>query len=151
MSKCAEGSLGAIAAKLASFDEMRSYLGGFRGESGELLWIWTAVVEESSGDCWGAFEVGARDEATFLRMFDRLPDAGLYEPDAYAVYKWLPRNKHVVGKGGAVNRNEGLHSVLRSKVNSLVLRTKGYSKSVRTLESLLSLTFLERFGPYILA
>ena len=84
MARRTEGRLGAIAAKLASFDEMRSYLGGFRGESGELLWIWTAVVEEVGGDCWGAFEVGGRDEAAFLRMFGRLPDADLYETDAYA-------------------------------------------------------------------
>ena len=42
----------------------------------------------------------------------------------------MPVNKrNVVGKGGAVNRNDGLHSVLRGKLNRLVRRTKGYSKT----------------------
>ena len=56
------------------------------------------------------FEMGGRDEATFLRLLDRLPDAERYETDAYGVYGTLPVNKHVVGKCGAVNWNEGLHS-----------------------------------------
>ena len=32
-----------------------------------------------------------------------------------------------------MNRNEGLHSVLRSKLNRLLRRTKGYTKSLATL------------------
>ena len=36
-------------------------------------------------------------------------------------------------KGGAVNRNEGLHSVWRGKLNRLMRRTKGYTKSVEML------------------
>ena len=40
---------------------------------------------------------------------------------------------HKAGKGGPVNWNEGLHSVLRSKLNRLVRRTKGYTKSIETL------------------
>ena len=43
----------------------------------------------------------------------------------------------MIGKGGAVNRNEGLHSKLRSKLNRLVRRTKGYTKSVEMLKHLL--------------
>ena len=47
----------------------------------------------------------------------------------------------MVGKGGAVNWNEepapgsnrGLHSVWRSKLNRLVRRTKGYTKSIEML------------------
>ena len=85
------------------------------------------------------FEMGGRDEATFLRLLDRLPDAEHYETDAYRVYGALPVNKHVVGKYGAVNWNEGLHSMLRGKLNRLVRRTKGYTKSVEMLVSLLAL------------
>ena len=58
--------------------------------------------------------------------------------------KWLPRNRHFVGKGGAVNWCEGLHSVLRSKLNRLARKTKGYSKSVEMLELSLALAFERR-------
>ena len=47
--------------------------------------------------------MGGRDEATFMRLLERLPDAERYETDAYGVYGTLPVNKHVVGKYGAVN------------------------------------------------
>ena len=57
----------------------------------------------------------------------------LYFIDAYPVYQWLPQDRHVVGKGAAVNWDEGLHSVWRSKLNRLVRRTKGYTKSVEML------------------
>ena len=53
-------------------------------------------------------EVGGRGEAAFSLLLDRLPDAGRRETDAYRVYGWLPRDRHAIGKGGAVNRNEGL-------------------------------------------
>ena len=63
-----------------------------------------------------------------------MPEAGLYRSDAYAVYLgWFPAQRHVVGKGGAVNWNEGLHSVWRGKLNRLMRRTKGYTKSVEML------------------
>ena len=39
------------------------------------------------------FEVGGRDEATFMRLLERLPDAECHETDAYAVYGALPVNK----------------------------------------------------------
>ena len=42
---------------------------------------------------------------------------------------WLPHNRHVVGKGLEANRNEGLHSVLRGKLNRLVRRTRGYTRA----------------------
>ena len=41
----------------------------------------------------------------------------------------LSLNKHRIGKGDAVNRNDGLHSALRGKLSKLVRRTKGYSKT----------------------
>ena len=58
------------------------------------------------------------------------------------MYRWLPANRHKVGKGGEVNRNEGQHSRLRVKLNRLHRRTKGYSKSVAMLGNSIALVFL---------
>ena len=74
--------------------------------------------------------MGDRSEGPFLRLYERLPEAGLYRSDAYPVYLgWLPPGRHVVGKGSAVNWNEGLHEglhlVWRGKLNRLARRTKG--------------------------
>ena len=55
---------------------------------------------------------------------------------------WLPQNRHVVGKGLEANRNEGLHSVLRGKLNRLIRRTKGYSKSEAMLRDSIALLCL---------
>ena len=71
-----------------------------------------------------------KDEATFIRLLERLPDAERCETDAYGVYGALPGNKHMVGKYGAVNWNDELRSMLRGKLNGLVQRTKGCAKSV---------------------
>ena len=106
------------------------------------VWIWTAVVEERDGSRWVDFEVGDRSEETFLRLYGRLPEAGLYRSDAYQVYDWLPADRHEVGKGGAVNRNEGLHSRLRDRINRLHRKTKGYSKSVAMLSDSIALVCL---------
>ena len=105
-------------------------------------WIWTAVVEERDGRRWMDFEVGDRSEETFLKLYHRLPDADSHVSDGYRVYDWLPSNKHVVGKGREANRNEGLHSVLRGKLNRLVRRTKGYSKSAQMLRDSIALVYL---------
>ena len=83
------------------------------------------------------FEVEGRDEAAL----ERLPDAEPYESDGYKVYEWLPYNKHVVGKYSAVNRNDGLHSMLRGKLNRLARRAKGCVKSIEMLVNLLALVF----------
>ena len=105
-----------------------------RGERRENCWIWTAVVRELDGSRWVDFEAGDRSEAPFLRLYERLPAAGLYRSDAYQVYAgWFPPQRHVVGKGSAVNWNEGLHSVWRGKLHRLMRRTKGYTKSVAML------------------
>ena len=53
------------------------------------------------------FEVRGRDEAALLRLLERLPDAGAIRSDDYKVYEWLPHNKHLAGKYGTVNMNEG--------------------------------------------
>ena len=60
-------------------------------------------------------------------------------PTLYGVYGTLPVNKHVVGKCGAVNWNEGLHSMLRGKLNRLARRTNGCAKSLDMLVNLLAL------------
>ena len=137
------GRPGGVRASIMAFDEMWTYLGIRRGARRQDLWIWTAVVEERDGVRWRMYEVGGREAAAFSRLLDRLPGADRYETDAYGVYEWLPRDRRVIGKGGAVNRNEGLHSKLRSKLNRLVRRTKGYTKSVEMLKHLLAIVFEE--------
>ena len=137
----ASGRAAAIAASTIALDEMWTYVGARVGEKRNDLWVWTAVVEERDGGRWMDFEVGDRDEATFTRLLDRLPDAERYETDAYGVYGALPVDKHVVGKYGAVNWRDGLHSMLRGKLNRLVRRTKGCAKSVDMLVNLLALVF----------
>ena len=121
---------------------MWSYVGARRKGKRREVWIWTAVVEERDGSRWVDFEVGDRSEETFLRLYGRLPEAGLYRSDAYQVYDWLPADRHEVGKGGAVNRNEGLHSRLRDRINRLHRKTKGYSKSVAMLSDSIALVCL---------
>ena len=121
-------------------------MGVRRGKGRKDLWIWTAVVKERDGVRWRMYEVGDRDLSAFSRLLDRLPGTDRYETDAYPVYEWLPRDRHVIGKGGAVNWNEGLHSKLRSKLNRLVRRTKGYTKSVDMLNHLLAIVFEERLN-----
>ena len=139
------GRRDSVRASIVAFDEMWTYLGVRRGERRQDLWIWTAVVvvEERDGLRWRMYEVGGRDESAFSRLLDRLPGADRYETDAYRVYEWLPRDWHVIGKGGAVNWNESLHSKLRSK------RTKGYTKSVGMLKRLLEIALEERLNQSI--
>ena len=55
------------------------------------------------------------------------------------LYARLPAGRHVVGKGGAVNWNEGLHSERRTRLNRLGRRTKGCGESRDLLECLLAL------------
>jgi len=121
---------------------MWTYVGVRRGERRRSVWIWTAVVEESDGERWMDFEVGGRERQTFVRLYRRLPESERYRSDAYEAYRWLNPGSHVVGKGSEVNRNEGLHSVLRGKLNRLVRRTKGYSKSVEMLSGSLAMVWL---------
>ena len=105
-----------------------------RGDKRQDLWLWTAVIQEPDGRRWADFEVGDRSEAPLQRRFARLPEAELYRSAAYAVYgSWLPPGNHVVGKGGAVNWNEGLPSWLRSKLNRLMRDTQRYAKSAPML------------------
>ncbi len=121
---------------------MWSYVGARRKGKRREVWVWTAVIEEEDGSRWVDFQVGDRSEVTFLRLYDRLPEAKLYRSDAYRVYEWLPANRHVVGKGGAVNWNEGLHSRLRDKLKRLQRKTKGYSKNATMLGDSIALVCL---------
>ena len=102
------------------------------------------MIQERDVSKWIDFEVGERDEAARRRLLERLPDAERYESDGYKVRKWLPHNKHVVGKGSAVKWNAGLHSVLRGKLNGLARRAKGYSKADGMLVNLLALVFCDK-------
>ena len=96
------------------------------------------VRADIDGGCGGVgrradFEVGYRDEATFLRLLRRLPKASLYRSDRCKAYSVPPLILHVKGNGSEVNRNEGLHSKLRVRLNRLVRRTPGYSKRLYML------------------
>ena len=86
--------------------------------------------------------MGDRGRQTFVRLYRRLPEYETYRSDAYEAYRRLDLGSHVVRKGSEVNRNEGLHSVLRGKLNRLVRRTKGYSKSVEMLSGSLAMVWL---------
>ena len=131
-------------AVVISLDEAWTYLGCRRGEGRQELGIWTAVVAEAEGRWWRDFEVGPRDEAPFLRLYARLPEAAKYSADKYGVYNWLPTNRHEARKGREANRNEGLHSVLRGKLNRLVRKTKGYTKVKEMLIGSLALLWLRQ-------
>ena len=137
------GVAGAPPAAVIAFDEMWTYQQARRRGQRQDVWVWTAVVEEGDGSRWADFEVGDRSEATFLRLYERLPEAALYRTDGYRVYGWLPADRHEVGKGGAVNWNEGLHSWCRGKLNRLHRRTKGYTKSVAMLGCSLALVLVD--------
>ena len=62
--------------------------------------------------------------------------------DRYGVYGGLPRNRHVPGKGCAVNGNEGLPSRWRDPLKRLQRQTKGYTKSLAMLRDSLALLCL---------
>ena len=78
-------------------DEMWTYRGVRRGERRESWWIWTAVVAEKDGRRGVDLAVGDRSENTFLRLYDRLPEAAVYCSDRYAVYRWFPQDRHCIG------------------------------------------------------
>ena len=141
--KHAVGVVGAHPAPVIAFDEMWTYRQAQRRGKRQDVWVWTTVVEEGDGSRWADFEVGDRSAATFLRLYERLPEAELYRTDSYLVYGWLPADRHEVGKGGAVNWNEGLHSWCRGKLNRLHRRTKGYTKSVVMLGSSLAMVLVD--------
>ena len=136
------GVVGDRPAAVIPFDEMWTYRQARRWGQRRSRWVWTAVVEEPDGRRWTDFEMVGREARPFLRLYGRLPEAELYYSDGYRVYDWLPADRHLVGKGGAVNRNEGLHSFWRGKLNRLRRRTKGYSKRGAALRARLALAWV---------
>ena len=62
---------------------------------------------------------------TFQKLMDRLPLAETYHTDRYRVYDAFSRRHRVIGKGGKVNRNEGLHSRLRDSLYRLRRQRQG--------------------------
>ena len=111
------------------------------------------MAREIDGRRWVDLAVGDRSAAPFLRLYERRPEAGRRRSDACAVYVGrFPPTRHVVGqepapglnRGSAVNWNEGLHSVWRGKLNRLMRRTKGYTKSVAMLVYSLALVCWRR-------
>ena len=108
------------------------------------------MVDERDWIRWMDFEVGDRDEPTFMCMLGgrsrrrrggwrrahihayvgAAAGCGVLRTDAYGVHGCPPVNKHRLVKGGVVNRNEGFHSALRGKLNR---RAEGYSKTAGML------------------
>ena len=66
----------------------------------------------------------------------------MYYTDNYKVYEYLPPGCHKIGKFRKVNRNEGIHSVLRDRLKKLARRIKSYIKSYLMLKALLALICL---------
>ncbi len=62
-------------------------MGGRHGEKRREAWLWTAVRLGADGRRRVDFELGGRGEATFLRLYERLPKAETYGSDAYVVYQ----------------------------------------------------------------
>ena len=80
-----------------SFDEMWTYQRARRGKKRQEVWIWTAVIELPDGRRCVDFEVGDRSGETFLRLYERLPEAERYYSDDYGVYgSWLPAERRIV-------------------------------------------------------
>ena len=99
-------------------------------------------MEERDSVRWQMYEMGGRrDELAFSHLLNRLPGTDMYETDAYPMYEGMPRDRHIVGQGGAVNWNDGLRSKLRSKLNMLVRSTKDYTKSAEMLKHPLAIAF----------
>ena len=72
-----EGRAARQAAAAVSCDEMWTYRGARHGAKGEERRIWTAVAREAGGGRRADFEMGDRSEEPFLRLYERLPEAGL--------------------------------------------------------------------------
>ena len=125
--------------KAISIDEMWTYRRALRGPGRKIVWIWTAVIERFDGSRSFDFVVGDRQKRTFHQLMARLPLAETYHTDAYPVYREFSRRHRVVGKGGKVNRNEGIHSRLRDSLYRLRRGAKGPTKSLWMLEASVAL------------
>ena len=55
------------------------------------------------------FDAGGRDDSDLPRLLEWPPKFDIRESDdAYRVYDWLPRHKHMIAKRGVANRNKAL-------------------------------------------
>ncbi len=136
----ASGRVAPIAAPTIALDEMWTCLGARREEKRNDLWVWTAVVEERDGSRWIDFEVGGRDEATFLRLLERLPDAALRDRRIRSVRG--AAGQQACGwevRGGELERRVAFDAA--REVESVSSSDKGCAKSVDMLVSLLALVF----------
>ena len=79
-------------AKVISFDEMWTYVCSRRKGKRNSVWVygvWTAVVEDGDGSLWHDYEVRGSDEAAFVKLYERMPDARLYRRDGYNANGWV--------------------------------------------------------------
>ena len=78
-----------------------------------------------------------------MRLYRRLPGAGLYRSDDYSVYAFcLPSERHVVGKGGAVNRNEGAALQAARQVEPSGTQNQGILQSLAMLSLSLAMVWV---------
>ena len=91
------------------------------------------------------FDAGDRDDSALPRLLEWLPKSDMRESgNAYRVYDWLPRDRHMIGKSNAVNRNKALRSNLLRNLNYLPMRTRRCAKSADTLIRSLAIAFNAR-------
>ena len=93
------GVVGAHPTAVIAFDEMWTYRQAWRRGKRRDVRVWRAAVAEGDGSQWADFEIGDRSEATFLRLYESLPEAELYCTDGNRVYGWPPADRHQEGKG----------------------------------------------------
>ena len=80
-----------------SFDGMWAYQRARRRKKRQEVWNWTAVIELPDGRRREDFEVGDRSGDTFLRWYERLPEAERYYSDDCGVSgNWLPAERRIV-------------------------------------------------------
>ena len=122
---------------------MWTYQRARRSKKRQEVWIWAAVIELPDGRRCVDFEAGDRSGGTFLRLYERLPEAERRYSDDYAVYgSWLLAERRIVGKRKLANRNEGLPSECRGWLKRLARATTGYAKQVWVLRGSLALLCL---------
>ena len=96
-----------VIAPAISFDEMWTYQRARRGKKRREVWLWTAVIKLPDGRRCLDFEAGDRSGETFLRLYERLPEA--HYSDDYGVYGCrLPvAGCRLPVAGGAAHSGEG--------------------------------------------
>ena len=75
----------------------------------------------------------------FHRLPRRPPPAEKRRSGGREALGHLPAGRRARGKGGEVNRNEGLRAKLRTRLNRLGRSASGYSENLETLANSLAL------------